>query len=72
MVVPMMFFVAAWSYALCVNFVPVYRDTADKFSTTKIGMRDRVTNDEENGVRERSGEKDIESVENREQVSAAS
>lgn len=71
MVVPMMFFVAAWSYALCVNFVPVYRDTADKFSTTKIGMEDQVTNDEENGVREGSAEKDIESVE-REQVSAVS
>ena len=46
MVVPLCFFVAAWSYALCVNFVPAYRDPADKFSTTKVGI-DNVQ--EENG-----------------------
>jgi len=38
MVVPLCFFVAAWSYALAVNFVPYYRDVADKFSTTQIGV----------------------------------
>jgi FHS family L-fucose permease-like MFS transporter len=38
MVVPLCFFVAAWSYALAVNFVPSYRDVADKFSTTEIGV----------------------------------
>lgn len=39
MVVPLAFFVAAYSYALCVNFVPAYRNTADKFSETEVGLR---------------------------------
>lgn len=39
MSVPLAFFVAAWSYALAVNFVPAYRDPADKFHTTEIGLR---------------------------------
>ncbi|ROW04160.1 hypothetical protein VSDG_00924 [Cytospora chrysosperma] len=39
MVVPMAFFVAAWSYALAVNFWPSYRDTADAFTETDIGLR---------------------------------
>lgn len=39
MVVPMMFFVAAESYAIAVNFVPAYRDVADKFATAEIGIR---------------------------------
>lgn len=38
MVVPMAFFIAAESYALCVNFVPSYRDTADAFTEADIGM----------------------------------
>ena len=42
MVVPMCFFVAAWSYALCVNFIPAYRIPADKFSTTQVGI-DEIT-----------------------------
>lgn len=41
MVVPMAFFVAAASYALAVNFVPAYRDTADAFTETEIGLRGR-------------------------------
>ncbi|POS76527.1 l-fucose permease [Diaporthe helianthi] len=39
MVVPMIFFVAAWSYALAVNFVPRYRDVADAFTETEVGLR---------------------------------
>lgn len=39
MVVPMAFFIVAWSYALAVNFVPAYRDTADAFTETDIGLR---------------------------------
>jgi FHS family L-fucose permease-like MFS transporter len=53
MSVPLAFFIAAWSYALCVNFVPAYRIPADKFSTTKVGLegsRDSV-GDEESGTR---------------------
>jgi len=38
MVVPLCFFVGAWSYAIAVNFVPWYRDTADAFTTTEIGL----------------------------------
>ncbi|KAI5860364.1 MFS general substrate transporter [Durotheca rogersii] len=38
MVVPLMFFVAAASYAIAVNFVPAYRDPADAFSTTELGL----------------------------------
>lgn len=51
MVVPMMFFVAAWTYALCVNFVPSYRDPADKFTTAKIGIENvGAVGDEESGM----------------------
>lgn len=39
MVVPMAFFIAALSYAVAVNFVPSYRDTADAFTETDIGLR---------------------------------
>jgi FHS family L-fucose permease-like MFS transporter len=38
MVVPLCFFIAAWTYALAVNFVPWYRDCADAFTTTEIGL----------------------------------
>lgn len=38
MVVPVCFFVAAWSYALCVNFVKAYREPADKFHMTDVGI----------------------------------
>jgi FHS family L-fucose permease-like MFS transporter len=41
MIVPTMFFVAAGTYALAVNFVPAYRDTVDAFSTTEVGLRER-------------------------------
>ncbi|KAI8664893.1 hypothetical protein LRP88_14597 [Fusarium phalaenopsidis] len=34
MVVPLAFFVVAWSYPLCVNFVDRYRKVADSFETT--------------------------------------
>lgn len=58
MLVPMCFFVAAWSYALCVNFVPSYVIPADKFSTAKIGLRERGMNDEEkNSSGDEIGEK---------------
>lgn len=42
MVVPLCFFVAAWSYSLAVNFVPSYRNVADKFSTTEVGLESRT------------------------------
>lgn len=50
MSVPLAFFVAAWSYSLAVNFVPAYRDVADKFHTTEIGVVNPHAHDEENGA----------------------
>jgi len=50
MVVPLIFFVAAFSYAICVNFVPAYRDTADAFAETKVGIDNAgLAKDEETG-----------------------
>lgn len=46
MVVPLMFFVAAETYAVCVNFVPKYVEPADKFGAAEIGLQQR-TRDEE-------------------------
>lgn len=57
MVVPMMFFVAAWTYALAVNFWPWYRDTADAFTTTDIGIAGTHHRDEEVGEVVADGEK---------------
>jgi FHS family L-fucose permease-like MFS transporter len=48
MAVPMAFFIAAWTYPICVNFVPAYRTVADSFSTTDIGIRNAHVNDLEN------------------------
>lgn len=48
MVVPLCFFVCAWSYSLAVNFVPAYRIPADKFGETKIGI-ENAGRDEESG-----------------------
>ncbi|KAH9896340.1 MFS general substrate transporter [Xylariomycetidae sp. FL2044] len=53
MVVPLCFFVAAESYAVAVNFIPAYRDPADAFSTTKVGLADAAATavvDEELGA----------------------
>ena len=62
MCVPLAFFIAAWSYALCVNFVPSYRDPADKFSTTKVGLvgSSGSVADEESGPRGGATEKEEE------------
>lgn len=38
MIVPLCFFVVAWSYAICVNFVKAYREPADKFGKTDVGI----------------------------------
>lgn len=48
MTVPLAFFVAAWSYAFVVNFVPAYRNVADKFSTAEIGITNAHGDDPEN------------------------
>ena len=38
MSVPLAFFIGAWTYPLCVNFVDSYRIPADKFTTATIGL----------------------------------
>lgn len=64
MTVPMSFFVAAWSYALCVNFVPAYRDPADKFHVTKIGIEgardEEILQQEVSGIHEKGSEAEAE------------
>jgi len=46
--VPVCFFIAAWSYALCVNFVPYYRVPADAIGESSIGLRrDEDTREDE-------------------------
>lgn len=54
MAVPLAFFISAWTYALCVNFVPAYRNPADAFTTTKIGLEHEdgqsPASDEEKGT----------------------
>ncbi|KAH7064181.1 major facilitator superfamily domain-containing protein [Paraphoma chrysanthemicola] len=47
MTVPLAFFVAAWTYPFCVNFVPAYRNVADAFSTTEVGITNAHANDPE-------------------------
>ncbi|POR32530.1 l-fucose permease [Tolypocladium paradoxum] len=49
MIVPLCFSIAAWTYALAVNFWPWYRDTADAFTLVNIGLENTqmVQDDEE-------------------------
>ena len=61
MVVPLCFFIAAFSYAICVNFVPAYRDPADAFTETKVGIENVAAKDEETGSPGVLGEKGSES-----------
>lgn len=39
MTVPLSFFIAAWTYPICVNFVSAYRVPVDSLSAAKIGLR---------------------------------
>ncbi|GJN74087.1 l-fucose permease [Purpureocillium lilacinum] len=48
MLVPMMFLIAAWTYALCVNFLPSYVKVVDSFGEAEIGMHGH-SEDMENG-----------------------
>lgn len=49
MVVPLCFFIAAWTYALAVNFAPKYVTVIDSFHETEIGLQGH-TRDPENGT----------------------
>ncbi|KAK1965591.1 glucose/galactose transporter [Colletotrichum sublineola] len=50
MVIPLIFFVLAWTYAFAVNFIPRYRNIADAFSTTEVGIRPADADGEKGGV----------------------
>ncbi|KAH6904175.1 major facilitator superfamily domain-containing protein [Coprinopsis sp. MPI-PUGE-AT-0042] len=47
MVVPLIFFLAAWTYSLAVNFAPKYRSVVDSFHDTKIGLVNTSADDAE-------------------------
>jgi len=51
MVIPLIFFVLAWSYAFAVNFVPRYRSIVDAFSTTEVGIRPVDADWEKGGIK---------------------
>lgn len=63
MIVPVLFFVLSWSYALCVNFVPAYRDPADKIGASKIGLETKKDDVEAGGADDiKADAKDIEVI----------
>lgn len=41
MIVPMCFFIAAWTYAAAVNFVPSYVKVVDSFGEAEVGLQGR-------------------------------
>ena len=53
MSVPLAFFIAAWSYSICVNFVPSYRHVVDAMGAAKIGIQN------EDGHESPRGESDL-------------
>ncbi|KAF3394276.1 L-fucose-proton symporter [Penicillium rolfsii] len=46
-IVPTMFMVVAWTYAVAVNFVPSYKLTVDKVGESTVGLRNQNVKDEE-------------------------
>lgn len=56
MVVPLAFFVVAWTYALAVNFAPRYKNTIDVFSESAIIQGAAPGSDEEKGASEAAWE----------------
>ncbi|KAJ6587272.1 major facilitator superfamily domain-containing protein [Mycena sp. CBHHK59/15] len=38
MIVPVIFFIPAWAYAICCNFVPAFRDVMDRVGDSDIGL----------------------------------
>ncbi|KAI4187918.1 MAG: hypothetical protein L6R41_002493 [Letrouitia leprolyta] len=58
MVVPVCFMVAAWTYAVAVNFVPAYRNPADKIGASAIGVERNTSAASERSGRENSEEGD--------------
>jgi FHS family L-fucose permease-like MFS transporter len=46
-VVPVCFFIAAWTYPLCVNFIDYYRIPADAIGNSPVGLQGEGGRDEE-------------------------
>ncbi|KAF7561583.1 hypothetical protein G7046_g2537 [Stylonectria norvegica] len=57
MCVPLAFFIAAWSYPICVNFVGSYKKVVDAFGEAEVGLEGH-TLDEEKGKRNSVEEKE--------------
>ncbi|KAJ5973934.1 hypothetical protein N7481_011144 [Penicillium waksmanii] len=57
MIVPTMFMVVAWTYAVAVNFSPSYRDTVDKVGESTVGLQDERIDEEK--VVEAEHEKEV-------------
>lgn len=49
MVIPLIFFVLAWTYSLAVNFVPAYREPIDMMKDSTLAVP-AAKDDEESGV----------------------
>ncbi|KAL2847554.1 major facilitator superfamily domain-containing protein [Aspergillus pseudoustus] len=60
MVVPLCFFVAAWTYPICVNFVPSYRNCADAYTAVDVGLRPHGTGTDEEKGSQQATEKVVE------------
>lgn len=56
MFVPLIFMAAAWTYAVCVNFIPSYRDVVDSFGEADVGIV-HAHEDEENPAMHSNEEK---------------
>lgn len=57
MSVPLAFFVAAWTYSVCVNFVPAYRIPVDSLGEAKIGIENIDSHKEDSHQSEIDAEK---------------
>ena len=56
MSVPLAFFVLAWTYCFSVNFIPSYREPADRLGTAEIGLKNAApVKDVESGSNGGSG-----------------
>ncbi|KAK4547369.1 hypothetical protein LTR36_001025 [Oleoguttula mirabilis] len=71
MAVPLAFFVAAWSYALAVNFVAAYRVPADQMGEARIGLPARDEEASGVGEVEKGGAEHVESGSNSEEIRGA-
>lgn len=61
MVVPLAFFIAAWSYPICVNYVADYVKVVDSFGETEIGVQGHTLDlDAENGLKPKRSEEEQE------------